>query len=121
MIRGVHAMFYSSAPDELRAFFRDKLGLRANDIGGGWLIFDVPEADVGCHPARRASHAISFYCDDIHGTVAALKKKGVRFTSKIEDQGWGIATTFRLPGAGEVTLYEPRYEKKKKRAPRRRR
>src|SRR5438132_278628 len=51
MIRGVHAMFYSSAPDELRAFFRDKLGLRANDIGGGWLIFDVPEADMGVHPA----------------------------------------------------------------------
>ena len=36
MIRGLHAMFYSSQADELRAFFRDKLGFRGTDVGGGW-------------------------------------------------------------------------------------
>jgi len=26
--------------------------LTAHDVCGGWLIFDLPEADMGCHPAR---------------------------------------------------------------------
>ncbi len=36
MIKGVHAMFYSSEVEELRAYVRDKLGLPATDVGGGW-------------------------------------------------------------------------------------
>ncbi|HEY2587284.1 MAG TPA: hypothetical protein VGI81_16175 [Tepidisphaeraceae bacterium] len=44
MIRGVHTMFYKSQPEALRAFIRDKLGFLASDVGGGWLIFDLPEA-----------------------------------------------------------------------------
>src|SRR5437870_1686430 len=51
MIRGVHTMFYTSEPEALRAFLRDKLGFPATDVGDGWLIFDLPEADMGCHPA----------------------------------------------------------------------
>ena len=51
MIKGVHTMFYSSKPEELRAFVRDKLGFRCTDVGDGWLIFDIPEADMGCHPS----------------------------------------------------------------------
>ena len=43
MIKGVHTMFYTSEENELRAFIRDKLGLPATDVGGGWLIFDLPE------------------------------------------------------------------------------
>ena len=53
MIRGVHTMFYSSEPEAFRAFVRDKLGFPATDVGGGWLIFDLPEADLGCHPAEK--------------------------------------------------------------------
>jgi hypothetical protein len=37
MIRGMHAMFYSSQAEALRAFLRDKLGLKGTDVGGGWL------------------------------------------------------------------------------------
>src|SRR6185436_11225217 len=76
MIRNVHTMFYSSEPEKLRAFLRDKLGFPATDVGGGWLIFDLPEADMGCHPADPKQGApsgtndISFYCDDIEKTVA---------------------------------------------------
>lgn len=50
MITGMHAMFYSSQADELRNFLRDKLKLPHTDVGGGWLIFDVPSGDVGIHP-----------------------------------------------------------------------
>jgi hypothetical protein len=50
MIKGVHTMFYSSEAEELRAFIRDKLQFPFTDSGEGWLIFDLPEADMGCHP-----------------------------------------------------------------------
>ena len=117
MIKGVHTMFYSSAPDELRAFMRDTLGFPHTDIGGGWLIFDLPEADMGCHPAddgegeSAGTHNIAFYCDDIEKTIAELKGRGVEFTDDIQDLGYGLVTHFRMPGEVQVQLYEPKYSK----------
>ena len=118
MIRGVHAMFYSSQAEQLRAFLRDKLGFPFTDVGAGWLIFDVPEGEVGVHPAdesqahsRAGMHAVSFYCDDIQRTVADLKAKGVEFTNEIADQGFGLITQFKLPGGVLADLYQPYYTK----------
>lgn len=108
-------MFYSSKADELREFIRDKLGFSGFDVGEGWLIFDLPEADLGCHPSDTqtpsGTHEISFYTDDIHTTVAELKEKGVEFTTDIEDAGWGLITRFKVPGDFSLMLYEPKYKK----------
>jgi catechol 2,3-dioxygenase-like lactoylglutathione lyase family enzyme len=124
MIRGVHTMFYTSQPDALRAFLRDKLGFPATDVGGGWLIFDLPEADMGVHPAAppgapqphpgdppSGTHAISFYCDDIRQTVAELRARGVEFTGEVSDQGYGLVSHMKVPGGFAVQLYQPVYEK----------
>lgn len=117
MITGVHTMFYTSEPEALRAFVRDKLEFPATDVGDGWLIFDLPEAELGCHPADAASdppagtHNISFYCDDIDRTVDELRRRGVEFAGPVEDQGYGLVTWFRMPGGVEVQLYQPRYAK----------
>jgi hypothetical protein len=117
MIRGLHGMFYSSQPEALRAFLRDKLRFPFSDVGDGWLIFDMPQADLGCHPAedfeggRSGTHNLSFYCDDIEGTVAELKSRGVEFLEPITDQGFGLVTQFKMPGEVIVLLYEPRYRK----------
>lgn len=110
MIKGMHAMFFTPKADELRAFVRDTLGFPYHDVGAGWLIFDVPQAELGAHPSASASHDISFYCDDIKQTVADLKERGVEFTSEITDEGFGLVTRFRMPGGVEVTLYEPAYK-----------
>lgn len=116
MIRGLHAMFYSSQADELRAFFRDKLGLSGTDVGGGWLIFDPPEADLGVHPtegedAASGTAGLSFYCDDIQATVRELRARGVEFVDEVEDHGYGLVTHFKVPGGFNVQLYEPKYQK----------
>jgi catechol 2,3-dioxygenase-like lactoylglutathione lyase family enzyme len=118
MIQGVHTMFYTSEPEALRAFFRDKLGFPCTDVGEGWLIFDLPEADLGCHPAGSppdgaptGTHHISFYCDDVQKTVAELKRRGVQFVGEIEDHGYGLVTHFKVPGGFAVQLYQPRYVK----------
>ena len=120
MITGVHTMFYTSKADELRDFLRDKLKLSFTDVGQGWLIFDLPEAEMGCHPAdaREGSppgtHNISFYCEDIEKTVKDLKKRKVQFIGEIEDHGYGLVTHFKMPGGVKVQLYQPRYRKKSK-------
>ena len=117
MIRGMHAMFYTSEPEALRAFFRDKLGFKGTDVGDGWLIFDLPEADLGCHPADPEEGApsgtpnISFYCDDIEKTVAELKARGVEFIGPVADHGYGLVTFFKVPGGFAIQLYQPRYTK----------
>ena len=113
MIRGMHAMFYSSQASELRAFFRDKLGLDGTDVGEGWLIFKAPEADLGVHPTDgnppSGTADVSFYCDDIVKTVAELKGRGVEFTEDVADHGYGLVTHFKVPGGFKVQLYQPKY------------
>ena len=121
MIRGLHGMFYSSDADATRAFMRDKLRLPHVDVGGGWLIFDLPEADLGVHPLDENgqpaanTHDISFYCDDIEGTVADLRSRGVELDEPA-DHGYGFVTHFAMPGGVRVQLYQPKYEKKKPKA-----
>jgi catechol 2,3-dioxygenase-like lactoylglutathione lyase family enzyme len=118
MIRGVHTMFYSSQAAELRTFIRDKLGFPCSDVGEGWLIFNLPEADMGCHPAedadggRSGTHNISFYYDDIRATVAELRAKGVEFVDDITDAGFGLVTFFKVPGDFTLMLYQPKYSKR---------
>jgi catechol 2,3-dioxygenase-like lactoylglutathione lyase family enzyme len=112
----MHAMFYSSRAEELRAFFRDKLGFDGTDVGEGWLIFDAPEADLGVHPTDGKEVAsgtadISFYCDDIETTVRELRARGVVFTQDVGDHGYGYVTRFEVPGDFTVQLYQPKYRK----------
>src|SRR5262249_4884145 len=54
MIEGAHFVIYSSDPDADRAFFRDVLALPNVDVGGGWLIFGLPPAEVAFHPAESS-------------------------------------------------------------------
>ena len=117
MIRGVHTMYYSSEPEALRGFIRDKLGFANTDVGGGWLIFDLPSADMGVHPTdgkrepANGTQYLSFYCDDVHASVEALKARGVEFIDEVQNLGYGIGTHFKMPGGLTAELYQPHYRK----------
>lgn len=108
-------MFYTPAANELRAFFRDKLRFPFTDTGEGWLIFDAPAVEIGCHPAERKFHGLSFYCDTLRQTMTELQRRGVEFTDIVE-QEWGQVTRFRVPGGDEIELYQPKYAKRPLRA-----
>ena len=116
MIKGAHIMFYSSKANAARKYLKEKLNFKAQDIGGGWLIFKVPEANMGCHPADEHSpsgtHNVSFYCENIQVAVKKMKGKGVKFIDKIEDHGYGFVTHFYLPGKIKIQLYQPKYKLK---------
>jgi catechol 2,3-dioxygenase-like lactoylglutathione lyase family enzyme len=110
MIRGSHVILYSADVEADRAFLRDVLGLASVDSGGGWLIFQLPPAEVAVHPAE-VSGATELYlvCDDVEETVADLTTRGVTFEGAITDQGWGRLVTVRLPGGGRLGIYEARH------------
>ena len=117
MINGAHILFYSKSPELDRAFLRDVIGLRALDIGHGWMIFGMPPTEAAVHPddglftQQHAGHSmmgalVYFMCDNLDATVAELAAKGVRCT-EIDRAPWGIKTTIPLPSGGEVGLYQP--------------
>jgi hypothetical protein len=114
-IIGTHALLYTSEPEALRAVFRDVFKFRHVDAGEGWLIFKLPPAELGVHPAEGPTyesgvrHQLTLMCDDIQATVAELRGKGIDVKGEPEDEGWGISVTLNLPGGVQVQLYEPRH------------
>lgn len=114
-IIGAHALLYTSEPEAVRAIFRDVFGWSHVDDGDGWLIFALPPAELGVHPAegptfdRGVRHQITLMCDDIDSTVNELRSKGVEVRGEPEDEGFGITTRIVLPGDLELMLYEPRH------------
>ncbi|MEY9848938.1 VOC family protein [Streptacidiphilus sp. MAP5-3] len=110
MINGTHVVIYTSDAEADRAFFRDVLGLPGVDAGHGWLIFQAPPSEIAFHPAQAVhSHELMLMCDDLPATVAELTAKGVEFTRPVQELNWGLLTAFRLPGGGDLALYEPRH------------
>jgi len=110
VINGVHAIIYSTDAAADRAFMRDVLGFDSVDAGGDWLIFKLPPAELAAHPdASGGRHELYLMCDDIHATVSELQAKNVEIVGDVSDRGFGLLTAIRLPGGGELGLYEPRH------------
>ena len=108
MISGAHVVVYSKDAVADRAFFRDVLGFKSVDAGHGWLIFALPVAEAAFHPSEDENHELYFMCTDLKAEIATLAKKGVK-CSKVEEARWGSITKIRLPGGGEIGLYQPKH------------
>jgi catechol 2,3-dioxygenase-like lactoylglutathione lyase family enzyme len=109
MISGAHVIVYSKNADADRRFFRDVLELKSVDAGHGWLIFALPPAEAAFHPSEENSlHELYFMCDGLKAEMASLAKKGVE-CSDVQETRWGSITKMRLPGGGEVGLYQPKH------------
>jgi hypothetical protein len=113
MIIGAHSIIYSTSPDADRAFLRDVIKLTNVDVGGGWLIFGLPPAEVAVHPSDKNDvHEFYLMCDDVKGFIAEMKKAGI-VCSAVQDEGWGLLAQLTLPGGGKVGVYEPRHARPK--------
>lgn len=109
MIIGAHAIIYSVKPDADRAFLRDVLKLNHVDVGGGWLIFGLPPAEVAVHPSSNNDvHEFYLMCEDVEALVGEMQRHGIPCAA-VEDLGWGIRTHVMLPGGGRLGIYEPRH------------
>ena len=111
MITGVHAIVFSRGRGGgARVPARRRSSCDAVDAGGGWLIFALPPAEIAAHPAPESGrHELYLMCDDIDATMAELEAKGVEFARGVSDEGWGLLTAIKVPGGGELGLYEPRH------------
>jgi hypothetical protein len=107
---GSHVIVFSSDPEADRTLCADVLEYPYVDAGGGWLIFRLPPAELAVHPSDGPTgHELYFMCDDLEATMRDLQMKGVEFTQGVSQERWGRLTRFRLPGGGEVGIYEPRH------------
>src|SRR5262245_38084300 len=110
MITGIHAVLFTTDADADRAFFRDVLELPSVDAGDGWLIFALPPAELAAHPADAdGRHELYLMCDDVLATVAELSARGAQVARPVAEAGFGLVTAIRLPGGGELGLYQPRH------------
>ncbi len=109
MITGAHAILYSTDAVADRAFLRDVLEFPSVDVGGGWLIFALPPAEVAVHPGEENDrHELYLTTDDVEALVASLGEQGIA-ASPIEDRGWGLLTQVKLPGGGALGVYQPKH------------
>ena len=109
MINGAHVIVYSQDAEADRAFFRDVLGFKSVDAGHGWLIFALPPAEAAFHPDEKNDrHEMYFMCDDLKAEISAMKKKGVA-CSDVHNERWGSITKIKLPGGGQIGLYQPKH------------
>jgi predicted enzyme related to lactoylglutathione lyase len=114
MVTAVHVLIYSRDAAADRAFLRDVLGwphVEDTSSESGWLIFKLPPAELGVHPDTGGGqvHELSLICDDIEATVAELRANGVEVTNPPVDAGFGLVTRIRLPGGGDLQLYQPQH------------
>ena len=120
MINALHTLVYADDSDAARAFFRDVLQLPGVDTGGGWLIFRTGPSELGVHPASwegegggsertRQAFDVSLMCDDLAATMAELGERGAEFEGSVQEEPWGSTVGVRIPGAGTMMLYQPKY------------
>jgi catechol 2,3-dioxygenase-like lactoylglutathione lyase family enzyme len=116
VIAGVHTILYAHDAEKARAFFRDVLGLDFVDSHGGWLIFALPPGELACHPELETTGGgepgrteLFLMCRDVEATRRELEAKGVEFVAPITNAGFGLMTRLKVPGFGELGLYEPRH------------
>jgi hypothetical protein len=107
MIFGAHLIVYSNDAAADRAFFQDVLGFKSVDAGHGWLIFELPPAELALHPAEDGVRSeLYLMCTDLKAEMALLEGKGVS-CSEVEEARWGSMTRIRLPGGSDIGLYQP--------------
>jgi len=109
MITGAHSVIYSRKPEADRAFLRDILKFPHVDVGGGWLIFGLPPAELAVHPSDKNNvHELFLMCDDLEAFLAAMKTHRVK-CGPVHNQPWGALTHITLPGGGKLGVYQPRH------------
>lgn len=110
MITGVSGLFFTEEPEATRDVLTELLEFDVHDAGDGWLVFDVPEADLAVHPLDEGHapfHELSFVCDDIEAVVDRVDALGLDVIQSIEDKGFGVTAVVELPGGVPVEIYEP--------------
>jgi len=86
------------------------LGFPGVDVGGGWLIFKLPPAEIAVHPTDGlGKHEFYLMCDDIEKTLTDLSARGVTISHPVRDERWGRLAAIQLPSGADLSIYQPRH------------
>ncbi len=103
--------------DAALKFYTEKLGFKVatdQEFGPGqrWIELLIPGAETRIALFTPPGHekrigefqSISFWCDDVVATHAALKSKGVQFEAEPKKESWGTSATFKDPDSNTFVL-----------------
>jgi len=111
MIVGAHSIIYSVDPEADRAFFRDVLKFPNVDVGGGWLIFGLPPAEVAFHPSKVNGKQEFYLMVTGIGEFTSHMAHHQIPCSSIHEEAWGRLVEITLPGGGAVGVYQPLHDR----------
>lgn len=110
------ATVWSEDLNNLLPFYRDTLGLTPGTSMDGFIAFDGgsggPSFNIGTHSEVHGPnkdpmrHMVAFTTDDMAGTVAELKAKGVHFLSEPAKFDTVTVSTFSDPEGNLVQLLQ---------------
>ena len=102
-------VIFSKDADADRAIMAQILPGNAIDAGGGWMIYALPEAELAVHPEHGPiRHELHMMCEDIEDTRDKLIALGL-VCDPVEDLGYGLVSSFALPGGAKIGFYQPRH------------
>ena len=112
MIKGIaNVVFKVSDINRSCNFFEKSLGLKIAYREENWAEVDLDQIHLGLHQTEPAGGArnpfLSLLVDDINGTVATLKERGVQFNGEIKDEPFGKLITVKDPDGNLFDLFEP--------------
>ena len=92
---------------------RDIFKLSNVDVGGGWLIFGLPPAEVAVHPSdENDRHELYLMCEDIEAFATTMREQEIA-CGPVTNEDWGMLTHIQLPGGGKLGVYQPRHPRPK--------
>ncbi|HEY0072193.1 MAG TPA: VOC family protein [Chloroflexia bacterium] len=108
---------YVSDQDRAIDFFVNKLGFELvsdEQFGEGqrWVQVKSPEGQTSITISKASEFGMTlgnfaglvFYSDDVRGTVADLKSKGVEITEEANEQMWGVQAQFKDPDGNTYVI-----------------
>ncbi len=118
MIRGVKFVAIPvSDQDVALKFYTEAMGFKVTTDqpmtpNQRWIELMIPGADTGLALFTPEGHenrigqfqAISFWCEDVYATAAALRRNGVRFEQEPKEESWGTAAIFKDPDGNKFVL-----------------
>ena len=121
-VTGIGGIFFNSPdPVSLRAWYKDHLGIDAQEWGGtilewadpegkpttGTTVWSVGDATGNHFAPSAAPFMINYRVADLHALVEALKAEGCAVLDKIDESEYGKFAWVMDPDGNKVELWEP--------------
>lgn len=114
---GVGGIFFKSKdPAKLKAWYRDHLGLPADEHGeitfgapgdAGPLVWSPFAADTKYFEPSQASFMINFRVKDLRAMLAQLRAAGAQVDAKVQEEPYGKFGWVMDPEGNRIELWEP--------------